>query len=157
MAREVLVGESYIGDAFGSPGPRRPSEQRRRRSRLRRRAEKLKRQIWALFLSWKDPRTPALARVVIAVAIAYALSPIDLIPDFIPVLGQLDDLVILPALIALALKLIPKEVAAASRREAWKRLASGEKVNRPASAYVASALFALLWLALAAWVVSRFL
>jgi uncharacterized membrane protein YkvA (DUF1232 family) len=126
-------------------------------SRLKRRAGKLKRQIWAIFLAWKDPRTPALARVIIAVTIAYALSPIDLIPDFIPVLGQLDDLVILPALIALALRLIPKEVAVASRREAWKRLSSGERVKKPASAYLASVLFALVWLALIAWIASLFL
>jgi len=124
--------------------------------RLRRRARRLKRQIWAVYLAWKDPETPALARVVIALTIAYAASPVDLIPDFIPVLGQLDDLVIVPALIVLAMRLIPKSVAARCRREAWRRLASGQRLRTP-GAFVASALFALSWIALAAWIVSRFL
>jgi uncharacterized membrane protein YkvA (DUF1232 family) len=88
----------------------------------------MKRQLWALFLAWKDPETPILARVAIICAIAYAASPIDLIPDFIPVLGQLDDLVIVPALIALALRLIPKDVSSRARREAYKRFASGERL-----------------------------
>ena len=126
-------------------------------SRLKRRAGKLKRQIWAIFLAMRDPRTPILARIIIAVTIAYALSPIDLIPAFIPVPGQLPDLLILPAPIALAIRLIPRDVAAASRREAWKRLASGEKVKKTASAYLASALFALIWLALIAWIATFFL
>jgi len=125
-------------------------------AKLRRRAKRLKRQVWALFLSWKDPATPFLARVVIACAIAYALSPIDLIPDFIPVLGQLDDLVILPALIALAIRLIPPEVSARTRREAWKHLASGDRVKTPA-ATMAAIFFALLWIALIAWLLSKFL
>ena len=86
-------------------------------SKLKRRARRLKRQIWAVFLAWQDPATPLLAKLVIALTVAYAVSPIDLIPDFIPVLGQLDDLVILPALIVLALKLIPPDVAARCRRE----------------------------------------
>jgi uncharacterized membrane protein YkvA (DUF1232 family) len=126
-----------------------------RLAKAKRRAKRLKRQLWAVYLAWKDPKTPALARVVIACAIAYAASPIDLIPDFIPVLGQLDDLVIVPALIALALRLIPREVAARCRREAYERLSSGERVRSPA-AIAASALFVLAWLALAAFVVSLF-
>ena len=122
-------------------------------SRLRRRAKRLERQVWALFLAWKDPETPHLARIVIAVAVGYAVSPIDLIPDFIPVLGQLDDLVILPALIALAIKLIPPAVSARCRREAWKHLASGERVKTQAST-VAAIVFALVRIALIGWIVS---
>jgi len=128
---------------------------RARLAKLKRRARRLKRQLWALFLSWKDPGTPFLARVVIVCALAYAASPIDLIPDFIPLLGQLDDLIILPALIALAIRLIPPEVTARCRREAWKHLASGERVKTPAGT-AAAILFALLWLALIAWIVTRF-
>jgi uncharacterized membrane protein YkvA (DUF1232 family) len=123
---------------------------------MRRRARKMKRQLWALYLAWKDPATPFAARAAIACAIAYAASPVDLVPDFIPVLGQLDDLVIVPALVALALRLIPREVAARCRREAWRRLESGERIKTPAAG-VAAALFALAWIALAAWIVSLFL
>jgi uncharacterized membrane protein YkvA (DUF1232 family) len=123
-------------------------------AKLKRRAKRLKRQIWALYLSLKDPGTPLLARAVIIVTLAYALSPIDLIPDFIPVLGQLDDLILLPALIALAIHLIPPEVSARCRREAWKRLASGDRVRTPA-ATMAALLFALAWAAFIAWIVTR--
>lgn len=124
-------------------------------SKLKRRAKRLKRQIWALLLSLKDPATPALARVVAVIAIAYAVSPIDLIPDFIPILGQLDDLLILPLLIGLALRLIPKDVAARSRREAWAHLKAGDRV-KGSYAMVAAVAFATVWVALAAWVVSLF-
>jgi uncharacterized membrane protein YkvA (DUF1232 family) len=131
--------------------PNRAAAPVRLASRLKRRAARLKRQLWALFLAFKDPETPALAKVIIIIAIAYATSPIDLIPDFIPLLGQLDDLIILPALIALALRMIPPEVAARCRREAWKRLNSGERVRTGASV-AASAVFAAAWLAVIIWV-----
>ena len=72
------------------------------------RAKKLKSDIPAIFLALKDKDTPIIAKILAAVTVAYALSPIDLIPDFIPVLGYLDDLIILPALAALTIKLIPK-------------------------------------------------
>jgi len=116
--------------------------------KLQRRAKRLKRQIWALFLAWKDPSTPLLAKFITILAVAYAVSPIDLIPDFIPILGQLDDLVILPVLILLALALIPPEVSSRCRRQAWKHLASGERIRTPA-ATVAAFVFTLVWLGLA--------
>lgn len=71
------------------------------------RAEKLKTELPALFLALKDRDTPLTAKIFAGVTIAYALSPVDLIPDFIPVLGYLDDLLLLPALVALTVKLIP--------------------------------------------------
>lgn len=126
---------------------------RERAAFLKRRARRLKRQVWALFLAWKDPATPWTAKVVIAATVAYALSPIDLIPDFIPVLGQLDDLLIVPALIALALRLIPPAVAAKCRREAWKNLATGKRIQTKAGT-IASVFFVLVWVAAAAWIVS---
>ena len=80
--------------------------------RLRDRAKKLKTETRALYLAGRDPRTPWYARLLAAVVVAYALSPIDLIPDFIPVLGYLDDLVLVPLGIALAIKMIPAESTA---------------------------------------------
>ncbi len=121
---------------------------RRRGFELSRRARKMKRRLWAVYLAWKDPATPLAARLVIAAAIAYALSPIDLIPDFIPVLGQLDDLLIVPALIALALRLIPPVVAARCRREAWRHLAAGDRIQSLAGK-AAALLFAIVWCAIA--------
>jgi uncharacterized membrane protein YkvA (DUF1232 family) len=77
---------------------------------LKERAKKLKQDIPAVFLSLKDKETPVGAKILAAITACYALSPIDLIPDFIPVLGYLDDVIILPALIALTIKLIPGEI-----------------------------------------------
>jgi uncharacterized membrane protein YkvA (DUF1232 family) len=128
---------------------------RGRLAAARRRAKRLKRQLWALFLALKDPKTPLLAKIVLGCAVAYAASPIDLIPDFIPVLGLLDDLVIVPALIAAGLRLIPAEVAARCRREAWKRMKSGERV-KSAAAVGASAFFVLVWAAIITWIVLLF-
>ena len=133
--------------------PKLPSGLRRQAASLKRRAAKLKRQLWALFLAFKDPETPAPAKAITIVAIAYATSPVDLIPDFIPVLGQLDDLIILPALIALALRLIPPRVAARCRREAWKRLAAGDRFKTGASK-AASAVFVAVWLGVIVWIAS---
>ena len=81
-------------------------------------ARALKRELYALYLASRDPRTPWYAKAAIAGVLAYALSPIDLIPDFIPVLGYLDDLVLLPAGIWMALRLIPPTVMAESRARA---------------------------------------
>ena len=78
--------------------------------KLKDRAKALKQTVPAVFLSLKDKDTPLPAKILAAVTVAYALSPIDLIPDFIPVLGYLDDIILLPALIALTVKLIPREV-----------------------------------------------
>ena len=108
-----------------------------------------------MFLAFKDPQTPLLARLVIIFTVAYAVSPIDLVPDFIPVLGQLDDLLIVPALILLAIRLIPPEIYARCRREAWKHLSSGDRVKTPA-ATVAAVCFSLVWVGMAVWIISMF-
>jgi len=121
---------------------------------LKKRAQKLKRQIWALFLALKDPQTPWAATLLIGATVAYAVSPIDLVPDFIPILGQLDDLVILPAMIALALKLIPRDVMARCRREAWRHLAAGDRIRTPA-ATAASIIVVALWALLILWIVLK--
>ena len=77
---------------------------------LKERAKKLKTDIPAVFLAMKKKETPAAAKIVAGLTIAYALSPVDIIPDFIPVLGYLDDVILLPSLAALAIRLIPAEV-----------------------------------------------
>jgi len=77
---------------------------------LKERAEKLKTDIPAIFMAMKDKETPIAAKILAGVTVIYALSPIDIIPDFIPVLGYLDDLILLPLLAALTIRLIPKEV-----------------------------------------------
>jgi uncharacterized membrane protein YkvA (DUF1232 family) len=84
----------------------------------RQRARQIKRETYALYLACRDPRTPWYARAVVAAVVAYALSPIDLIPDFIPVLGYLDDLILVPIGIAVAIKLIPPPVLEEARARA---------------------------------------
>jgi uncharacterized membrane protein YkvA (DUF1232 family) len=81
-----------------------------RLEQLRQRARELKREVFAMFLAARHPRTPWYAKVLLLAIVAYAVSPIDLIPDFVPVLGLLDDVILLPLGIALALKMIPRAV-----------------------------------------------
>ena len=109
------------------------------------RAGKLKAETYALFLAYRDRRTPWYARIWAACVVAYAFSPIDLIPDFIPVLGYLDDLILIPLGIALALKMIPPQVMADSRVKAQELLSQ----DRPRN-WVAAAAILTIWLALAA-------
>ena len=106
---------------------------------LRRWARALKREVVALALAARDPRVPWYAKTVAAGVAAYALSPIDLVPDFIPVLGQLDDLILVPLGIALAIRLVPPGVMAELR-------ASAARAERRASLAGAAAVVAL-WLA----------
>lgn len=85
---------------------------------LKERARRLKSDIPAVYLALRDKETPLLAKILAGITVGYALSPIDLIPDFIPILGYLDDLLILPALAALTIRLIPKEVMERCRARA---------------------------------------
>ena len=84
----------------------------------RERARALKREMIAIYFAARDPRTPWYAKALVALVVGYALSPVDLIPDFIPVLGQLDDLILVPLGIWLAIRLIPEEVIQESRARA---------------------------------------
>ena len=85
---------------------------------LKERARQLKRDIPALFMALQDKQTPPIAKIIAGVVVIYALSPVDLIPDFIPVIGYLDDLIILPALITLCVRLIPTDVMARCKEDA---------------------------------------
>lgn len=90
---------------------------------LKERARKLKTDIPALFLALKDKETPIAAKVLAGITVAYALSPIDLVPDFIPVLGYLDDIILLPMLIMVTIKFIPEKVLKRCRKQSegmWK-------------------------------------
>ena len=78
--------------------------------KLKEKARKIKENIPTVFLALKDKETPIIAKIFAGITVAYALSPIDIIPDFIPVLGYLDDIIILPVLIALTIRLIPKKI-----------------------------------------------
>lgn len=80
--------------------------------------KKIKADIPALFFALKDKETPVVAKIMVGITVAYALSPIDFIPDFIPILGYLDDVILLPLLIALTVKLIPKAILERSRLKA---------------------------------------
>ena len=106
-------------------------------------AKALKLDVLALWFALKHPKMPFLAKVVCFVAVAYALSPIDLIPDFIPVLGYLDDLILVPALVWLALKLIPAEVMNQSREQAVEWINSNQ--SKPKS-YVGLFIVVAIWL-----------
>jgi len=88
--------------------------------RIRSYADHLKQELLAIYYAYQNPGTGILPKIIIFITLGYALSPIDLIPDFIPVLGYLDDLIIIPALISLSLKLIPKKIMDASREKAQK-------------------------------------
>lgn len=110
---------------------------------LRKWARELKLQTLVVYFAARDPRTPGLARVLALGIAAYALSPVDLIPDFIPVLGLLDDLVIVPLGLMLVLRLIPADVLVASQAKARR------SVDRPVSR-MAAAVIVVVWLLAAA-------
>ncbi len=108
----------------------------------RTKAKGLKSEIHALYLASRDPRTPWYAKALVAFIIGYALSPIDLIPDFIPLVGYLDDLVIVPAGIALLVRMIPNGVLQECREKAQSEPISIRK-NR-----IAGTIIILIWLSL---------
>ena len=109
--------------------------------RLKQWARDLKREVVALWIAARDPRTPISARIVAAMVAGYALSPIDLIPDFIPVLGLLDDLLIVPLGILLAVRLIPPALMVEFR------FAASARAQRPRS-FLAAGVIMLIWLGL---------
>ena len=113
-------------------------------------AKLLKQEVFTLWLAYRMPGVPWYAKAFGALVVAYALSPIDLIPDFIPVLGYVDDLILLPLGVALAIKMIPPEVYQQAREEAQQRLAQDQSSN-----WIAAAIIVLLWLGVIFLIVFR--
>ena len=115
------------------------------------RAKKLKTEVHALFLAYRHPDTLWYAKAFAGLVIAYSLSPIDLIPDFIPVLGYLDDLILVPAGIALAVRMIPEEVMEECRVQAQADPWDGKPKN-----WFGAVVIAALWVLCIVWVVKLF-
>ena len=119
---------------------------------LKQKARHLKRETTALYFAYRDPRTPWFARAFSALVVAYLFSPIDLIPDFIPILGYLDDLVLVPLGISLALKMIPTEIISDARERA------DNPVQNKAVSLVFTVLILCIWsvvLFVCLWMVSK--
>jgi uncharacterized membrane protein YkvA (DUF1232 family) len=115
--------------------------------KLKEQASRPKRELHALWLAYHDPRTPWLARALIVCVIAYALSPIDLIPDPIPIIGHLDDLILLPLGIALIIRMIPDSVMTDCRERAGRA-----SFDRPSQwKWIGAAFVVIVWLSIAMW------
>jgi len=108
-------------------------------------ARRLKMETYAVYLACRDPRVPWSARLFAALVVGYAFSPIDLIPDYIPILGYVDDLILIPLGIALTLKMIPPEVLAECREKAQQAASEGKPTNWKAAAAIVA-----IWVLLAA-------
>ena len=113
-------------------------------------AKNLKRQTFVLYLAYKDNRVPWYAKLFIIGVVSYAFSPIDLIPDFIPILGFLDEVIILPIGIMFALKMIPKDVIANCEIEAKRMMENGKPKN-----WVVGILIVLIWSILIFWMMKE--
>ncbi|MFB2981592.1 YkvA family protein [Microseira sp. BLCC-F43] len=110
---------------------------------LKQQARKLKKETYAIYLACKDPRVPWYARLLAGCVVAYAFSPIDLIPDFIPIIGYLDDLIIVPLLIWLVLKMIPAAVLNECRQKAEAAMSAGKPTSK-----IAAVIIVLIWIGL---------
>lgn len=113
-------------------------------AKLKTRARQLKAEVFALYLAARHPNTPWYAKLFIVAIVAYALSPIDLIPDFIPVLGFLDEIILLPLGIVLAVKMVPVNVMCECRARALAQTPNSSRAGR-----IGAAVIVLLWLTLA--------
>lgn len=110
------------------------------------RLRELKRETYALLLASRDKRTPWYAKLLAAVVVAYAFSPIDLIPDFIPVIGLLDDMLLIPLGVVLVRWMVPLQVMEDCRSRAQEVIDQGKPVN-----WIAAAVIIVIWLLLAWW------
>ena len=116
--------------------------------KLKQQAKRLKTELYALYLACRDPRVPWYARALAACVVGYAFSPIDLIPDFIPILGYLDDFILVPLGIALVLKIIPPEVMVECRVKAQ----STTQHNKPKN-WLTAGIILIVWVLLAVFAV----
>jgi uncharacterized membrane protein YkvA (DUF1232 family) len=114
---------------------------------LKAKVKSLKKEITALYYVYQNPKVTFLPKLIIIFALGYALSPIDLIPDFIPILGYLDDLLIVPALISLSIKLIPKEIMEEARQKAEN------EPLRLKNNWIFALIFILIWIALLTFII----
>ncbi|MGX9135164.1 YkvA family protein [Rummeliibacillus sp. JY-2-4R] len=116
--------------------------------KLKIKARKIKQDLFVLVEAYKHPKTPLYIKMLAIVVVAYAFSPIDLIPDFIPVLGYLDDIILIPLGIVLVMKLIPKDVLLECR----EIVAHSEKTKK--KNWIAGIIIILLWTCLLLWIIS---
>lgn len=119
--------------------------------RWKEKAQQLKTETYALYIAYKDPRVPRYAKVLAAFVVAHTLSPIDLIPDFIPVLGYLDDLIITPLGLVLVLRMIPEEVMIEARQKAEMSMGEVDRVARIGGIIVVS-IWVLIGAVIVMWV-----
>lgn len=119
---------------------------------MKEKTSELKKQVFALYLAYKKKETPLIAKVFTVIVVAYALSPVDLIPDFIPVLGYLDDFILIPMGVAIALKLILAEIMEECRKEAEMKLK-----NDIPEAKVAGVIIVMLWILILGFIGYRIL
>ncbi|MED3997419.1 DUF1232 domain-containing protein [Peribacillus frigoritolerans] len=111
-------------------------------------ARSLKRQIFILYFACKDKRVPWYAKVFTACVVAYAFSPIDIIPDFIPILGYLDDVILVPIGIMIALKMIPKSVLTDCEVKAEEMMKKGKPKN-----WIVGSLIVMIWVLIIIWAI----
>ncbi len=131
----------------GMPQPEAGGARTKLLDRIKSKAKEIKQNVFVLYLAYRDPRVPRHAKLFAILVVAYAFSPIDLIPDFIPVIGYLDDLILVPLGIMLALKMIPAPVIEDCRMQAEEMRKNGKPKN-----WIAGAIFILIWVLLAAWI-----
>ena len=119
--------------------------------KLKKQATQLKSEAQVLILAYADKRTPLTAKILIGLTVSYLLSPIDLIPDFIPIIGLIDDLIIVPLLIALSIKLIPQTVLTEARQNVRDNPQKLKKSN-----WIFATVIVIIWLTLLYWVYRHF-
>lgn len=119
-------------------------------SKIRQKVKKIKKEVGALYLAYKRPDVPRYAKLICILVVGYALSPIDLIPDFIPVLGYLDDLILLPLGITFAIKLIPKNSMDECRQQSENIFSEG----KPQS-WAAGSVIILIWIIIISYILIK--